>query len=103
MSGGTAFLEESLLHLAQNRLQELLGVIANHYWLKNDMVNAAIYAMVLRQLFAEGYSGPFGSQYIGPYMELNKLFGMEPQTYLYQACDSLLKMVKDELARHNIT
>jgi hypothetical protein len=27
---------------------------------------------------------------------------MEPSTYLYQACDSLLKLVKDELAQHGI-
>jgi hypothetical protein len=35
-------------------------------------------------------------------MELNKLLGMEPPTYVFQACDSLLNMVKDELARHGI-
>jgi hypothetical protein len=27
---------------------------------------------------------------------------MEPPTYLYQACDSLLQMLKDKLARHGI-
>jgi hypothetical protein len=68
------------------------------------MLNAAIYAMTLRQLSPEGWSGPWP---LDPHdgvlhAELNNLFGMEPPTYLYKACDLLLKLVKDELARHGI-
>ena len=67
------------------------------------MVNAAIYAMVLRHLSPVAYSEPFDPHYPPLHMELNKLFGMEPPSYVFQAGDSLLKMVKDELARHGIT
>ncbi len=65
---------------------------------------AAIYAMTLRQLSPEGWSGPWPFDPHDPALdgELNNLFGMAPPTYLYQACDALLKMVKDELARHGI-
>ena len=100
---GGNFREESL-PLAQDHLRELMGHIATHYYRKNDMVNAAIYAMALRQLSPKGWSGPWPFDPHNPLLhgELNNLFGMEPPTYLYQACDSLLKMVKDELARHGI-
>jgi hypothetical protein len=100
--------EESLLR-AESRLKELLGLIATHYCDKKDMVSAAIYAMALRRLAPKGYSSPTGSHDPGNphdihlHNELNRLFGMEPPSYFYQACDSLLKMVKDELARHAIT
>jgi hypothetical protein len=96
------FREESLL-LAQSRLKELIGLIAKHNYHKKDMVSAAIYAMALRQLSPMGYSETFDPHYTPLHMELNKLFGMEPPSYVFQACDSLLKMVKDELARHGIT
>jgi hypothetical protein len=99
---GGPFREESLL-LAQSRLKELIGLIAKHYYYKKDMVNAAIYAMVLRHLSPVAYSEPFDPHYPPLHMELNKLFGMEPPSYVFQAGDSLLKMVKDELARHGIT
>ena len=98
---GGRFREESLL-LAQSRLKELLGLIATHYYEKKDMVSAAIYAMALRQLSPMGYSGPFDPHNTHLHMELNKLFELEPPTYVFQACDSLLKIVKDELARHGI-
>jgi hypothetical protein len=29
-------------------------------------------------------------------------FGLEPSAYIFQACDSLLEIVKDELARHGV-
>ena len=86
--------------LAQSRLKELMGFLARHYHHKKDMVNAAIYAMALRQLSPMGYSGPFDPHDINLHMDLNKLFGMDPPSYVFQACDSLLKMVKDELAQH---
>lgn len=98
---GGRFREESLL-LAQDRLKELLGLIATHYFDKKDMISAAMFAMALRQLSPMGYSGPFDSHNHHLHMELNKLFGMEPPTYMFQACDSLLKMMKEELARHGI-
>ena len=79
-----------------------MGLIATHYYRKKDMVSAAIYALALRQLSPMGYSRPFDPHDTHLHMELNKLFGMEPPSYVYQACDSLLKLVKDELARHGI-
>src|SRR5207253_2742121 len=96
------FREESLL-LAQTRLKELLGLIATHYYHKNDMVSAAIYAMALRQLSPMGYSRPFGPHDTHLHIELNRLMGMQSQNYLFEACDFLHKMVKDELAKHGIT
>lgn len=98
---GECFQEESLL-LAQNRLKELLGLIATHHYRNNDMVSAAIYAMALRQLSPTGSSDRFDPHDGFLHFELNKLFGMQPSSYLYQACDSLLKMVKNELAQHGI-
>jgi hypothetical protein len=100
---GGDFREESL-PLAKDRLRELLGHIATHYYRKNDLVNAAIYAMTLRHLSPKGWSGPWPFDPHNPHlhMELNRLFAMAPPKYLYQACDSLLKMVKDELARNGI-
>ena len=99
---GGRFREESLL-LAQSRLKELMGFIATHYYDKKDMVSAAIYAMALRQLSPMCDSGdPHDPHNTILHMELNKLFGMEPPTYVFQACDSLLRIVKDELARHGI-
>jgi hypothetical protein len=98
---GGLFRAESLA-LAQNRLKELLGHIATHYFRENDIVNAAIYAMALRQLSPMGYSGPFDPHDPHLHGALNKLLGMEPPTYIYQACDSLLKTVKDALAQHGI-
>lgn len=65
------------------------------------MVSAAIYALALRQMSPAGYEtwNPHDMQL---HAELNRLFGMDPPTYAYQACDSLVNMVKDELARHGI-
>jgi hypothetical protein len=82
-----------------------MGHFATHYFQKNDMLNAAIYATTLRQLSPEGWSGPwpFDPHDAGLHGKLNDLFGMQPATYLYQASDSLLKLLKDELARRGIT
>jgi len=55
-----------------------------------------------------GYSAPTGPDDPGNphnmhlHEELNALFEIEPPGYAYKACDSLLKLVKDELARHGI-
>jgi hypothetical protein len=35
-------------------------------------------------------------------MELNKRFGMSSPQYIFQACDSMLNSLKEELARHDI-
>jgi hypothetical protein len=98
---GVRLQDESLL-LAPDRLKELLGVITTHCYQKKDMVSAAIYAIALRQLSPTGYSGPFDPHDQSLQMELNKLFGMDPPKYAFQACDSLLKTVKDELAKYGI-
>jgi hypothetical protein len=98
---GGRFREESL-PLAESRLKELMGLIATHYYEKKDLVSAAIYAMALRHLSPMGdESGPFHHN-THLHMQLNKLFEMEPPTYVFQACDSLLKMVRAELARHGV-
>lgn len=97
---GGRFRDESLV-LAQMRLQELMGLIATHYYEKQDIVSAAIYAMALRHLSPTGDSGPFDHN-IHLHSQLNRLLEMQPPTYVFQACDSLLKMVKDELARHGV-
>lgn len=107
MRQGGRFREETL-QVAQGRLKELLGLIATHCYRQKDMVNAAIYAMALRQLEPRGHSDPKGPRDPGNphdvhlHLALNKLLGMDPPSYLFQACDSLLKVVKDELARHGV-
>jgi hypothetical protein len=98
---GGRFREESLL-LAQSRLKELMSLIATHYYERSDMVNAAIYAMALRQLSSIGYPESLNTNNVHLHMDLNKKFGLEPPTYVFQACDLLLKTVKDELARYGI-
>jgi hypothetical protein len=106
---GQHFLSKESLERAHNRLKELLGYVTTHHYRNKDMVSAAICAMALRHLSPKRYSGPYSpAGYLGPadphdsglHRELNKFFGLD--LYLYQACDSLLKMVKDELARHGI-
>ena len=97
---GGRFREESLL-LAQSRLKELLGLVAKHSYHKKDMVSAAIYALALRQL-SPGYEQPFNPHDYQLHLELNRLMGMQSPNYLFAACDFLLKIVKDELARHGI-
>lgn len=99
VSQGGRFQEVSL---AESRLKELLGLIATHYYEKKDMVSAAIYAMALRQLSRMGYSGPSDPHDTQLHIELNRLMGMQSQNYVFEACDFLHKMVKDELARHGI-
>jgi hypothetical protein len=98
MGQGVGFRDECLL-AAQGHLKELLGHIAKYHFYKEDMVNAAIYAMALRQL------SPMDSGYPhhGPlHAALSSRFGMRPRTNDFRVCDSLLKKVKDELARQGI-
>lgn len=97
---GARFSDQAL-SLAHLRLKEILGLVASNCRHKADMVSAAIYALALRQMSPAGYEtwNPHDMQL---HAELNRLFGMDPPTYAYQACDSLVNMVKDELARHGI-
>jgi hypothetical protein len=97
------------LSLAQSRLKELLGLMATYHYHGNDMVNAAIYATALRQLCPEDAEPKF-PQDPGTchdhrlHLNLNRLFAEgDPPNFMFWACDSLLKMLKAELARHGIT
>lgn len=98
---GGPFREETF-QLAQDRLKELLRVITTHYYKKNELVSAAIYAMALRQLSPISKPGEFTPHDSFLHTQLNAVFGMAPPQYAYQACDSLLTMVKDKFARHGI-
>lgn len=100
--GGNVLSEESL-EQAHSWLKELLGYVATHRFQNNDMVSAAIYAMALRQLSPEGYSGPRNPHDMSLHGRLNLLFALDPPSYQYEAGDSLLKTVKDKLAQHGIT
>jgi formylglycine-generating enzyme required for sulfatase activity len=73
-----------------------------HHYRKNELVSAAIYAMALRRLSPHYKPFEFNAHNGSLHSELNKRFGMSPPTYLYQASDSLLQMLKDELGRHEI-
>jgi hypothetical protein len=92
--------------LAKDRLRELMSHITTHCYNNGnngDTVSAVLYAMALRQLSPEGYvPGQFNPHNSFLHNKLNELFGFEPGkpgNYLYKACDLLLQMVKDELAR----
>jgi hypothetical protein len=95
--------EEKTLQCAQDRLKELMDRVTRHYHIKGDLVSAAIYAMALRHLSPDYRPGEFTPHDISLHAKLNSFFGMEPPSHTYQACDSLLKMVKDELAGHGVT
>jgi hypothetical protein len=66
------------------------------------MVNAVIYAMALLQLSPRYVPGQFTPHPSGLHTKLNELFQTRPGGYAYEACDLLLKMVKDELAQRGI-
>ena len=91
---------EASLSLAQNRLKELLGLLATHHYREGDMVKAAVYAMALRQLSPDGHDSPGGPSDPGNahdynlHRKLNSLFGMEPPSYMFEAVDALLEMVQ---------
>jgi hypothetical protein len=97
---GGPFRDENF-QLAEGRVKELLAAITTHHYDKKDLVNAAIYAIALRQLSPVYKVGEFSPHNSFLHSELNNRFGGN-QRYAYQACDSLLKMVKVELARHGI-
>jgi hypothetical protein len=89
------------LPLAKDRLKELLRAITTHQYDKKEIVDAVIHAMALRQSSPVYKPGEFTPHNSFLHSELNRRFG-EPVKYAYQACDKLLDMVKDELARHGI-
>jgi hypothetical protein len=101
MQQGGRFQEDSLTQ-AENRLKELLGLVTTHYFQQKDMVRAAIYATALRKMVHVVEPGSFDPNNLFLHTELNRRFGMEPPTYMFQAVDSLLQMLEDELARHGI-
>jgi hypothetical protein len=101
MEQGGPFRDDLLQH-AHTRLEELMRCITTHHYREKDMVSATIYAMALRRLSPEYVPGKFTPHDTSLHGELNRLFGMEPPTYRYQACDSLLGTVKDRLAQHGI-
>jgi hypothetical protein len=92
------------LPLAQRRLKELLGLFAQHYYDKKDLFSAAIIAIVLRYLDPNPNFGTDEPSIDTTFlqMELNKRFGMSSPQYIFQACDSMLNSLKEELARHDI-
>jgi hypothetical protein len=101
MTQGNQYLRDESLSLIHERLKELLGLTATYCYRQNDVVSAAVYAMALRQLSPKWSPGPGGNPHDAIlHGKLNALLGMVPPTYLYQACDSLLQMVKDKLEPH---
>jgi hypothetical protein len=101
VSQGVSFREESLSR-AEGHLQELLRHFATHHFGRNEMVRAAIYSVVLRKLCPVYKPGTLDPHDTNLHMELNRCFGMDPPTYLYQAADSLLKLIEAGLSRHGI-
>jgi hypothetical protein len=93
---GGPFPEESLL-LAQERLKELLGWVTHHYYSKGELKRAMIYAMALRELCPVYEPGTFNPHDMFLHGELNDRFGLT--SYGFDACDALLKEVKDKLPR----
>jgi hypothetical protein len=91
---------EDTFPLAKDRLTELLWLVATHSDYTEDMVSAVVYAMALRQLQPSEHG--LGTHPSTLHNKLNDLFGFEagkPGNYTFKACDLLLQMVKDELAR----
>jgi hypothetical protein len=101
-SGHGGNFRESSLPLAHSRLKELLSSVATHHFRQGDLVSAAIYAAALRQLSPKGYERPFDPHDTFLHMELNKRILDGKSSYLFQACDGLLGLLKAELERHGI-
>jgi len=73
-----------------------------HHYKNKELVSAAIYAAALRRLSPDHKMGEFTRHDMALHQEINSCFGMNPPTYLYQAVDTLLKMLVDKLAEHGI-
>ena len=94
-------LDEPSFLLAQNRLKELLRVIVSHHYRRGELLSAAPYAITLRHLSPDYKVGEFTPHDSHLHGAINAAFGMN--RYVYDAVDSLLQKVKDELAGHGIT
>jgi hypothetical protein len=98
---GGPFSEESFQR-AQVVAKELLGRIATHHYKRSELVDAAIYATALRRLSPIYKSGEFNRHDLSLHTGLNRRFGMDPPTHIYQAVDSLIQMLTDKLAEHGV-
>lgn len=91
------------LPLALSRLKELFGLVATHYYRKNDLQTAAIYAMALRHLEPEGWTPTPFNHDVHLHGAINRAFiDLPGPDYAFKACDALLNQVKEELRKHGI-
>src|SRR5262249_29049753 len=97
---GGPFTEPSLL-LAQDRLKELVGCVQSHYRSKGELERAMIYAMALRELSPAHEPYKFNPHDMQLHRELNDRFGLT--SYAFDACDALLKEVKNKLPRQPLS
>ncbi|HMJ86950.1 MAG TPA: hypothetical protein VK504_27415 [Vicinamibacterales bacterium] len=92
------------LPIAKRRLGELLSLLTDHYHRENDITSAAIYALALRYLVPDSSrsrdSPPVASHEYNVHTRLNEALGIIEPSYLLEGCDSLLRLLKTELARH---
>jgi hypothetical protein len=82
-SQGGWFRDDSL-PVAVGRLKELLGLMTSHHHRTGDLQSAAIYATALRHLSPAGYEHPWDPHDSSLHFDLNRAFGMNPPTYVYQ-------------------
>ena len=97
---GGPFSEESLV-IAEDRLKELLGLVTTHYHSKGELERAMIYAMALRELCTVYEPYKFNPHDMFLHGELNKRLGLT--SYAFDACDALLKEVKNKLPRQSLS
>jgi hypothetical protein len=98
---GGPFLEESVQRM-KAVIKEVLAHLTTHLYKNGELVSAAIYAAALRRLSPDHKMGEFTRHDMALHQELNRRFGMSPPRYVYQAVDTLVKMVVDKLAEHGI-
>jgi hypothetical protein len=105
-SGGTSEFggpfSESSVERAKEVVAELLGRIATHHFKNEQLVSAAIYATALRRLWPKYVPYKFNPHDSSLQTALNRRFGMDPPTYVYQAVDSLKQLLVDKLAEQGI-
>jgi hypothetical protein len=99
---GGPFSEQSVQR-AKAVIKELLRHITTHHYKNNELVSAAIYATALRRLSPVYKQGEFNPHDTFLHTELNRRFGMNPPSYVYQAVDTLRQMLIDKLAQHGIS
>jgi hypothetical protein len=93
---GGPFTDESLLR-AENHLKELLGLVTTHHYSKGGLDHAVIYAMALRKLCPVEQPYTMNPHDMQLHTELNARLGLT--SYVYHACDTLLKEAKNKLPR----